>query len=151
MKVEVETEIAAPPHVVYATATDIEQWQRFIRGIERLEILNPGPLAVGTKFRETRTMFGRTATEEMTVSALTPPGRFDLTAESHGTRYHAHHEITATPGGSRLKLVFEGTAVTFGAKLGMLIGMLFKGAVKKHLQTDMEDIKAEAERRAHTG
>ena len=150
MKMEVETEIAAPPHVVYATVTDIENWQTFIRGIERLEILNPGPLAVGTKFRETRTMLGRTATEEMTVAALTPPGRFDLTAENHGTRYNAHHEITATVGGSRLKLVFEGTAVTLGAKLGMLVGVLFKGAVKKQLQADMEDIKAEAERRARS-
>lgn len=148
MRIEVETEIAAPPHVVYATVTDIEHWQEYIRAIERLEVLTSGPLAVGTKFRETRTMLGRTATEEMTVAALTPPGRFDLTAENHGTRYLAHHEITAAPGGSRLRLIFEGTAVTLGAKLGMVIGALFKGAVKKQLQSDMADIKAEAERRA---
>ena len=148
MKLDVETEIAAPPAVVYATVTDIAHWQDFIRAIERLEVLTPGPLTVGTKFRETRTMFGRTATEEMTVVTLNPSSHFDLTAENHGTRYLARHEIAATPGGSRLRLIFEGTAVTLGAKLGMVIGVLFKGAVRKQLQSDLEDVKAEAERRA---
>lgn len=148
MKIEIGTDIAAPPEAVYATITDIAHWQDFIRAVERLEILNPGPVAVGTKFRETRTMFGRTATEEMTVAVLDPPRRFDLTAENHGTCYRAVHEITATPGDSRLRLVFEGTAVTFGARLGMVIGFLFKGAVTKQLQSDLADIKAEAERRA---
>jgi hypothetical protein len=148
MKIEIATDIAAPPEVVYATISDIAHWQDFIRAVERLEILNPGPVAVGTKFRETRTMFGRTATEEMTVAVLDPPRRFDVTAESRGTRYRAIHEITAAPGGSRLRLVFEGTAVTFGARVGMVIGALFKGAVTKQLQSDLADIKAEAERRA---
>ena len=148
MKIEIEADIAAPLEAVYATVTDIAHWQDFIRAVERLEILNPGPVAVGTKFRETRTMFGRTATEEMTVATLAPPHRFDLTAENHGTRYRAVHEITAAPDGSRLRLVFEGTAVTFGARLGMVIGFLFKGAVTKQLQSDLADIKAEAERRA---
>jgi hypothetical protein len=148
MKIEVEAGIAAPPDVVYATVTDIARWPDFARATQHLEVLTPGPLAIGTRFRETRTMFGRTATEEMTVAALDPPRRFDLTAENHGTRYLARHDIEPTPSGSRLRLVFEGEAVTFAGKLGMLIGVLFKGAVKKQLQADLDDVKAEAERRA---
>jgi hypothetical protein len=149
MQIEVETDIAAPPEVVYATITDIAHWQDFLRAIERLEILTPGPVAVGTKFRETRQMFGRSATEEMTVALLDPPRRFDLTAENHGTRYRAEHAIAPTAGGSRLRLVFGGEAMTVGAKLGMLLGAAFKGAVKKQLQSDLADVKAEAERRAN--
>ena len=148
MKIDVEADIAAPPEVVYTVVTDIAHWQDFIRAIERLEILNSGPIAVGTKFRETRVMLGRSATEEMTVATLDPPRRFDLTAENHRTRYRARHDIEPLPGGTRLHLTFEGTAVTLGAKLGMAIGFLFKGAVKKQLQSDFADIKAEAERRA---
>jgi carbon monoxide dehydrogenase subunit G len=149
MKIEVETEIAAPAAVVYATVSDLARWQDFMRGIERLELLTEGPVGVGTKFRETRTMFGRSATEEMTVARLEPPRRFDLTAESHGTRYLAVHEVVPAADGARLRLVFEGTAVTLSAKLGMLLGLLFKGAVRKQLQSDLADIKAEAERRTH--
>ena len=148
MKVEIETDVAAPPEVVFATVTDVANWPNFLRAIDKLEILTPGPVGVGTKFRETRVMFGRKATEEMTVAVYGPPRRFDLTAENHGTRYLACHEITPASGGARLRLTFGGTALTFGAKLGMAIGFLFKGAVTKQLKSDLDAIKAEAERRA---
>jgi carbon monoxide dehydrogenase subunit G len=148
MKIEVETEVAAPPDVVYATVTDVVRWPDFMRGVERVEILTPDPLAAGTMFRETRTMFGRSATEEMTVAVLDPPRRFDLTAENHGTRYHIAHEVSAAGDGSRLRLSFEGTPVTLAAKIGSVVALLFKGAVMKQLRSDLADVKAEAERRA---
>jgi hypothetical protein len=148
MKIEVETNVAAPPEVVYATLTDLAGWTNFVRATQRLEILTPGAVCVGTRFRETRTMFGRSSTEEMTVAALDPPRRFDVTAENHGTRYLARHEIAPAANGARLRLIFEGHAVSFAARLGMVIGLLFKGAVRKQLQADLEDVQAEAERRA---
>jgi hypothetical protein len=148
MKVDIEADVRAPPDVVFATVFDIARWPDFVRAIERLEILTDGPVGVGTRFRETRTMFGRSATEEMTVAVVDPPRHFNLTAENHGTRYFARHEIMATSTGSRLRLVFEGTAVTFAAKLFTVVGWLFKGAVQKQLQSDLEDVKTEAERRA---
>ena len=148
MKIEIAVDIAAPPAAVYATITDLARWPDFVRGIERMEILTSGPVGVGTTFRETRTMFGRSATEEMTVAQLKPPHRFDLTAENHSTRYLVVHDIAPAPDGARLRLVFEGTPLTLAAKLGSVIGLLFKGAVMKQLQSDLADVKAEAERRA---
>jgi carbon monoxide dehydrogenase subunit G len=148
MKIALEIDVAAPPEVVFATVTDVANWPSFVRGIDKLELLTPGPVGVGTKFRETRTMFGRSATEEMTVAAHDPPRRFDLTAENHGTRYLARHEILPAAAGARLRLEFGGTAQTLAAKLGMAIGFLFKGAVTRQLQADLEQLKAEAERRA---
>ncbi len=133
---------------MFATVTDVANWPSFARTIDTLEILTPGPVGIGTRFRETRTMFGRSATEEMTVVVHDPPHQFDLTAENHGTRYLARHEIVPTPAGARLRLEFGGTAMTFAAKLGMAIGFLFKGAVTKQLQSDLAEMKAEAERRA---
>jgi hypothetical protein len=93
-------------------------------------------------------MFGRSATEEMTVAVHDPPRQFDLTAENHGTRYLARHEIMPMPAGARLRLEFGATAQTLAARLGMAIGFLFKGALTKHLRADLEALKAEAERRA---
>jgi len=148
MKATVDTEVAAPPETVYATAIDIARWPDFITGIERIELLDDVPVRVGTRFRETRMMFGRRATEEMTIAALDPPHRLVLTAENHGTRYVATHDIVATPGGSRLTLTFEGVPVTVAAKLLSVIGMLFMGAVKRKLQEDLAQLKTEAERRA---
>ena len=148
MKTKVEIEVGAPPAIVYATAIDVAQWPAFIDGIEQVEILTAGPIQVGTRFRETRLMFGRRATEEMTVATLQPPRRFVLTAENHGTRYAAVHEIVSTPAGSRLTLTFEGTPVTVTARVFSIIGLLFMGPVRRKLETDLQQLKAEAERRA---
>jgi hypothetical protein len=148
MKIEIETDIAAPPAVVFATAIDIANWPIFLPAIEQVDMLTAGPIGVGTRFRETRTMFGRKAAEEMTVALIDPPHRFDLTAENHGTRYLGRHEVVPAPGGARLRLTFSGTAVTFGARLGMVLGFLFKGALRRQLRADFEALKAEAERRA---
>jgi Polyketide cyclase / dehydrase and lipid transport len=148
MKIEVETHVAAAPDIVYAVVTDIAHWPDFIRSIDLIEILTAGAVTDGMRFRETRTMFGRSATEEMTVAKLAPPHRFDLIAENHGTRYLAVHDIAPAAGGSRLRLVFEVTPVTLAAKMGAIIGLMFKGAVTNQLRSDLTDIKAEAERRA---
>lgn len=147
MKIEVETEVAAPPEIVYAALTDVTHWPQFLRAVTRIEVLTPGAVAAGTTFRETRTMFGRSASEQMTVAALDPPRRFVLTAESHGMRYRTIQEIAAAGSGSRLRLSFEGTPVTLAAKIGSVLALLFKGALTKQLLSDLTDVKAEAERR----
>jgi uncharacterized protein YndB with AHSA1/START domain len=148
MKLEVATDIAAPPHVVFATMTDLSALPAFVSGIRTIEILTPGPLQVGTRFRETRVMFGKEAAEEMTFAALEPPHRVVLTAENHGARYVTTHNIEASGGGSRLTFVFEGVPLTFAARLFSVLAPLFAGSIRKHLAGDLADVKAEAERRA---
>jgi hypothetical protein len=133
--------------VVFATMMDIARWPAFIRGIERVEMLTDGPVRVGTRFRETRTMFGRSASEDMAVAELAPPFRLVLTAENHGTRYVVTHEVTPAPNGARLVLTFAGTPVTAAARLFSIIGFLFMGAVRRKLEDDLAQVKAEAERR----
>ncbi len=148
MKLEAATDIAAPPAAVFAVMMDISRWPQIIRGIERIEVLTAGPIGAGARFRETRTMFGRTATEEMTVAEVVSPQRLVFTAENHGTRYRVVHSVQAAPDGARLTVAFEGTPVTITARLLSAIGVLFAGALRRQLESDLADIKAEAERRA---
>lgn len=145
MRMTVESVIAAPLETVFQLMTDIPRWPRTITAIERVDVLTDGPVAVGTRFRETRRMFGREATEEMTVSELTPPTRFVLTAFNHGTAYRAEHSLAPTNGGTRLTLTFEGIPKTLGARLLMPLGLMMKGTVKKQLAADLADIKRAAE------
>ena len=70
MRMSVETLIDAPPQVVFAAIADIESWPSAISAIAEVTLLTPGPVAVGTRFRETREMLGRKATEEMTVAEI---------------------------------------------------------------------------------
>ena len=148
MKAVVESVTSAPPDVAHATNIDISRWPEFIRGITRVEILTDGPIGVGTRFRETRTMFGREAIEEMTVAALESPHRQVFTAENHGARYVATTDIIPEGSGSRLRLTFEGIPVTLAARLLSFVSVLMMGQVRKQLQNDLDDVAAEAARRA---
>jgi uncharacterized protein YndB with AHSA1/START domain len=145
MRIVIETMIAAPPAKVFALMADIPRWPENISAIEKLEMLTPGPVAVGTRFRETRTMYGRQATEEMTVAQLEPPTRMVLTAESHGMRYVADHVLQAEAGGTRLTLTFEGEPQTLGARLMRPLGWLMKRTITRQLAADIADLKRAAE------
>ncbi len=148
MKILVEAVTTAPPEIAYATNIDIARWPDFVKGISKIEILDPGPILAGARFRETRTMFGREATEEMTVASLEPPHRQVFTAENHGARYVATTEFVPEANGTRLRLSFEGVPVTFAARLFSVLSLLMMGQVRKQLQSDLNDVAAEAGRRA---
>jgi len=148
MKIEVETLIAASPEAVFAILTDISRLPEVLAGIEQVEVLTPGPLAVGTRFRETRRMFGRLATEEMTVAEIVPSERFVLTAFNHGTRYRAEHVLDTAGTGSYVRLRFEGRPETPLAWLMAPLGWMFQSGVKAQLASDLADIKRAAEGKA---
>ena len=109
MQVAVECLVEAPPEVAFAAAVDISNWPDSFPAFKASRLLTPGPVAVGTSFRETRIMFGRQATEEMTFAEIAPPDRFVLTAFNHGTAYRAEHLFAARgPGTNDARL--RGTA-----------------------------------------
>jgi hypothetical protein len=151
MRRSVETLIDAPPQVVFATVADIESWPSAISAIREVTLLTPGPVAVGTRFRETREMFGRKATEEMTVAEMKPPRRLVLTAFSHGTAYRVEHLLKVVGAGTRVTLAFEGRPVTLAARLLMPLGLLFADTVRRQLASDLADLGREAERRHRHG
>jgi uncharacterized protein YndB with AHSA1/START domain len=142
------TIIRAPVERVFAVVTDIARWPEVVGGIDSVEMLTEGPVAVGTRFRETRKIHGRVATEEMTVAEIKAPDLFVLTAENHGTRYRAEHYFEAVDEGTRLSMTFAGRPVTWLARLMMPIGLLMSGSVKRLLEADFADIKRAAEERA---
>jgi hypothetical protein len=148
MQCRVERLIAAPREIIFAVAIDIPRWPEVISSIDRVEMLTPGPVAVGSRFRETRRMFGREATEEMTVTELAPPEHFVLTAENHGTRYRAEHLLAQADSATRLTLVFSGEPASLLARIMSPLGWLMSGHLKKQLEADLDDLKRAAERRA---
>jgi hypothetical protein len=144
MQVAVECPVEAPPDVAFAASIDVSNWPRFISGIQSVAVPTPGPVAAGTRFLETRVMFGRQATEEMTFAEIAPPDRLVLTAFNHGTAYRAEHLFAAEGAGT---LVFEGRPAAPLSRLFAPLGWLFLGTLKRQLERDLADLKAEAERR----
>lgn len=141
-------EIAAPPERVFQVASDLRGAVGRIRAITKIEVLTEGPVRMGTRFRETRTMFGRAATEEMEITAFDPPRSYAVGAESCGCRYRTELRFTPKGSGTELEFTFSATPLTF---MGKFMGLLMRPLAKKMISEcakDLDDIAAYAESRA---
>lgn len=147
MKVEVP--VQAPKEEIWKIITDIEGAPDRISGIEKVEVHhNPGEELIGLKWTETRTLFGKTATETMWVTEAEKNKYYETRAESHGAIYTSIMRIDERDGQTFLGMEFYSQPQTFGAKfMATVLGPLFKGATKKALLQDLEDIKKVAEQK----
>jgi carbon monoxide dehydrogenase subunit G len=82
IKVDVETRIARPPRDVFAALIDVERYPEWLiaSGIVRVERLDPGPLAAGSRLRIAETVAGRSTVLDGTVTVLAPGAGFGLRA-----------------------------------------------------------------------
>ena len=133
---------------VWGIITDIENGTSNISGIERIEILEkPDMGLVGLKWRETRTMFGQTATEVMWITDVIDQKSYRTRAESHGSVYISGFDLQSDNGSTILTMTFEGEPVSLSAKLmNIFTGWMFKKATIKAIRQDLEDIKIAAEK-----
>ena len=147
MRVTSHVDIKAPQQAVWTVVRDIENAAKNIQAIEKIEIIErPKTGLIGLKWRETRTMFGKEATEVMWVTGAAEGSHYETRAESHGSIYTTRISLQGHDGGTRLRMDFEGKPVTVGAKVTWgLMGFMFKGATRKALQKDLEDIKKKVE------
>lgn len=145
--ITVSRTIEAPAADVFDASTDVRAWADVVPAITKIEVLTDGPVGVGTRFRETRTMFGREATEEMEFLEFERPHRYVLGAESHGCRYRSTFTLAPDGTGTKLEMVFDGTPLTFGAKV---MTVLMRPLMKKMgdmCARDLDAIKAHVEGR----
>jgi hypothetical protein len=138
--------IQAPAAEVFAAFTDVENLPARVKGIVRVEKLTPGPVGTGTRFKETRVMFRREASETFEVAALVPNTRFELTASGCGAEYRCTYAFAPDPaGGTRVDLTVATRAVSFWAKLFTPLAFLMIGGMKKCAAQDLDDLRAAVE------
>lgn len=147
MKVHAQVSIHASNQAVWNTITDIKNAPSRISAIQKVEILEQPPSGlVGLKWRETRTMFGKTATEVMWITKAVENSYYETRAESHGAIYVSRLSVEEHQGNSLLIMDFSGEPQTKGTKLMMaLMGWMVVGASRKAVQKDLEDIKKAVE------
>ncbi len=142
----VATRVDAPIEFVFARALEVPRWPEMIPGIKAVEVLTAGPIAVGTRFLETREMYGRLATEEMEVTGIEAPRSFTLEAHAHGTHYGARHSFDPHGSATRMKLEFAGRAESLFARMMTPLGWLMTNSVRRLLLADLEALKGAIER-----
>ena len=138
---EVSRSIAAPIERVFEAATDLASAPERISGILALEILTDGPVGAGTRFRETRKMFGREATEEMEIQDFEAPHRYSVRAENHGCLYLSEFRFAEEAGGTEVTFLFEAKGLTLLSKIMMFITKPLAKTMIKLVVQDLEDIK----------
>jgi hypothetical protein len=148
MIVETSINIHASKEAIWDAITDIENAAKMIRCIDQIEILEK-PLRgiVGLKWRESRTMFGKKATEVMWITDAVPNESYHTRAESHGFVYVTKLRITSNINDCQLTMTFESTPQTLMARFLSIPMLFFRSAITKAIQKDLDDIKTTVESR----
>jgi len=142
MKISTSETIQAPRERVFEVFSDIPRAQERIDGIAKLEVLSEVDRGPGLRWRETRVMFGKEATEEMEITGFEEPRSYVVEAESHGTHYTSCYTFNeADDDRTDVTVVFMGRPVTLLSKLMTPMWLLFKGATERALKQDMTDLK----------
>lgn len=139
--ITVTRHIEAAPDVVFDRASDFRNAPDVIPAIIRVEVLTDGPIRVGTKFRETRMMFKREATETMEVLEFERPHRYVLGAENCGCRYRMDFRFAPGGRGTDVTMQFDAQPLTlFARMMSVLMKPMMKSMVRM-VEKDLDDLK----------
>ena len=153
MQETVSVTIDAPRADVWAVVTAIEDAATTISAVERVEIIErPERGILGLKWKETRTVFGKSADETIWFTAVDDGTSYATEARSHGSVYRTLLELAEVSGGTLVTMTFSAQASSTGAKvLSTLLGPLIRRSVGKALRQDLLDVKATVESRRTPG
>lgn len=94
-----ERTIKAPVETVWAALTDTNRRAELFSKIDSVEPLTAGPFQLGTRWRETRTVYGRSASADLEVIQLEPFRRF-LTESFVGARSTMEYTVVPVQDGA---------------------------------------------------
>ena len=140
MRFACEVEVAAPPGRTFEVFTDVPGAPGRVSGIKKVELLTPAPVGAGTRWRETRILFGREATETMWFSVFEPLRRVVVESDSCGARMTCTFAFEPTAGGTRVRLQMATRALTWTAWFFAPLGVLFTGVARKMMKKDLEEL-----------
>lgn len=145
--VRITKHIAAPRERVFEVASDFAAAPRAIASIKAVELLTEGPVGLGTRFRQTRVVLDREATEEMEVTSFDRPRSFEIAAETHGCRIRTMMNFEHNGDGTDVEFRFDATPVSASARLmaAMLEPML--NLLAEACGRDLDDLKNASETR----
>lgn len=133
---------SAVPDRVWAIASDFARGADRIKAITRIEMLTPGPVGVGTRFREWR---GRHEVD-MEIVAWSPPRSYSLRGFAMGTEFTSEIRCVPDGSGTRIEMEIQVRPQTVGAKLLSPLLALMSRMMVKSCAKDLVDIAVAAER-----
>ena len=147
MLVEAQVTVNGSRAAIWTAITKIENAAETISGIEKIEVLEkPANGLVGLKWRETRKLFGKSATAEKWITHAAENEFYKTRAEDGGFVFLSTTSISEGGGAVTLTSSHDSRPQGVVAKLMSIpMGLLFKGVAKKALLQDLNDIKSAVE------
>lgn len=144
-RVTVSDEIAAPLDKVFALFTDVEHGTDKVSGIRGVEMLTVGGFGLGSRWRETREVLGRSDSAEMEVTSFELNRTYTITHHKFGTRIDTVFSFEPTSRGTKVTIEFD--LESPGMPPGILapLGWAIAGKVREVLGRDLADLKESAE------
>jgi uncharacterized membrane protein len=139
MRFEDSAVIAAPASTVWEVYSDVERWPEWTASVTSVELLDPGPLRVGSRARIRQP---RLPVAEWTVTEIDEGRSFTWVARGPGVRTTGTHRVEPDGAGARATAILEQ-----GGPLGPVVGFLTRGLTKRYLAMEAAGLKARAEAR----
>lgn len=147
MTVEAHVTINGSKAAVWAATTDIVNLAQLLSGVEKIEVVEkPATGLVGLKWKETRKLFGESATVEKWITEAKENEFYTTRAEQDGFVFITTNRISGSDGSVVLTGIHETQPQGFAARVKSLPVVFFKGVIKKAILQDLNDIKAAIER-----
>lgn len=149
-EVTVRRRVEAVPEDVWAVVTDLDHAVEHLSQVNGLRRLTDGPYAIGTGWRETRRMMGRSETQELWV-VENDPGRRTVTEATHGgARYRTEITLDPVDGGAatQLSVRFSGRGPEpsgLGRVALKVLGPLALRMTERTLRIELDDLARAAE------
>jgi uncharacterized protein YndB with AHSA1/START domain len=131
---ELHEHIARSPREVFEVLSNPTLAAEFLDNIKESRQLTDGPIAVGTKFRETRVVNGREATADLLVSAYEPNTHIGISTEAEGIKVEYHYHLFPEEGGTRLTWTCELEATRLRKMMLPMVAAIMKREDGNHLK-----------------
>jgi len=133
--------IAAPVDATFAAFSDFANAPQRVSAIKRVELVTPGAVRVGTRFRETRVMFGKEATEVFEVVGFEPGRSYALRCQACGAEWRYDFAFRPEGRGTRVDVKASVRGVSFFAKLMAPLAGLMMKSISKAFEKDLDDLE----------
>jgi uncharacterized membrane protein len=133
VKIEQAISINAPPAKVWDVMADVENWPRWTESVTKIERLDSGPFAVGSRAKIKQPRLPEVIWE---VIDLEPSSYFAWRASSRGVTTVGGHRVAASDGGSTVTLTIDQ-----GGPMSWLASLLFGGMSRRYVDMEAQGLK----------
>lgn len=142
-EVQVQQQFASPRDRVWDLLTAFERYPERVGSYEAVEFSGEQREGIGARWRQTRTVFGRSHSQEIEITGWEPPLRLVLAAREAGALYETRYELASVDEHTEVTMTFSVAATNPVAWIFLTtIGRRFLRSTNVALMQDLSDLSS---------